>query len=302
MTGVITTGSAPKSLWPGVNNWWGIFYNDHEKEYIKLFDMETSNKNREEDVQMDSFGLAPSKPEGTAVSYDAEKQGFTNISTHVAYALGFIVTHEELADNLYEKVARRRTMALSRSMNITKETVGANVYNRAFDSNFTFADDKELLATDHPTLAGDQSNELANPADISETAVEDLCIQMMKAKDSRGLQIKVSPRSLIVPPDLYFEANRILKSTYQNDSANNAINVLYADGKFPEGIQTNHYLTDTDAWFIRSDVPGLVYYEREGMMFTNDNDFDTENFKAKAYERYSFTAYDWRSLWGSAGA
>ncbi len=302
MSGPITTGSIPKALWPGIKHWWGIFYNDHKMEYTSLFDKETSDKNREEDTQVVSFGLAPQKPEGASTTYDTEKQGNVNISTHVAFSLGYIVTREEIADNLYEKVARRRTKSLARSLNITKETVGANVYNRAFNSSFTFADGKELLATDHPTESGDQSNELTSPADISETALEDLCIQIMKAKDNRGLQIHLNPHSLAIPPDLYFEANRILKSTYQNDSANNAVNVLALDDKFMYGIHTNHYLTDTDAWFVRTDAPGLVYYERDPIEFSQDNDFDTENLKVKAYERYSFTAYDWRSLYGSPGA
>lgn len=302
MSGPITTGSIPKSLWPGIKHWWGIFYNDHKTEYLDLFDKETSDKNREEDVQVVSFGLAPQKPEGSSVVYDTEKQGNVNISTHVAYSLGYIVTREEIADNLYEKVARRRTQSLARSMNITKETVGANVYNRAFNPAFTFADGKELIATDHPTESGDQSNELTTPADLSETSVEDLCIQIMKARDNRGLQIHLGPKCLVIPTDLWFEANRILKSTYQNDTANNAINVLYADGQFPDGIKKNHYLTDEDAWFIRTDAPGLVYYERDPIEFSQDNDFDTENLKVKAYERYSYTAYDWRSIYGSPGA
>lgn len=302
MAGVITTGSIPKSLWPGIKHWWGSFYNDYNMQYLDLFDKDYSDKQYEEDVQVVSFGLAPQKAEGSPVTYDSENQGFVNRSTHVAFALGYIVTREEIADNLYEKVARRRTESLARSMYQTKENVGANVYNRAFNSSFAFADGKELIATDHPTQAGDQSNELTVAADLSEASLEDLSIQIMKAKDDRNLTIQLLNRSLIVPPDLHFEAHRILGSVYQNDTANNAINVLYSDNRFPEGIKINQYLTDTDAYFIRTTAPGLVYYERDSIEFSQDNDFDTENLKVKSYERYSFTNYDWRAIYGSPGA
>lgn len=301
MPGVITTGSIPKALWPGIKNWWGVFYNDHKDEYKDLFMTESSDKKYEEDVQVVSFGLAPQKTEGAPVLYDSETQGFVNRSTHVAYGLGCIITKEEIRDNLYEKISKRRTAGLARSMRLTKETVAANVYNRAFSSAFTFADGKELIATDHPTQSGNQANELSAPADLSETSLEDLCILMMRAKDDRGLPIQLMSRSLIVPSELVFEATRILKSTLQNDTANNAINALMVNGMFPEGIKVNHYLTDTDAFFIRTDAPGLTHYERDPIELTEDNDFDTKNFKYAAYERYSFTCYDWRSLYGSPG-
>ena len=302
MPGIINTGSIPKALWPGVQHFWGIFYDEHKMQYTDLFDTENSYKNYEEDVQVVSFGLAPQKAQGSSVVYDSEVQGYTNRSTHVSYGLGYIVTREELDDNLYPKVAKRRTQSLARSMIQTKENVGANIYNRAYNSSYTFADGKELIATDHPTQAGDQQNEMTAAADLSEAALEDLCILIRKATDDRGLKVNLSPKSLIVPPDLEFEACRILKSYLQNDTANNAINALMTLNKFPEGVKTNVYLTDTDAYFIRTDTPGLVHYERTPIEFTQDNDFDTENFKAKAFERYSFTAYDWRSLYGSEGA
>lgn len=303
MAGVITTGNHPKALWPGVKRWWGRFYNEHPMEWPELFDMENSEQAYEEDVEVTGFGLAPVKSEGSGVSYDSETQGYTKRYTHVAYALGYICTHEEIMDNLYEKVARRRTQALAFSMRQTKETVGANVYNRAFNSSYTGGDSKELLATDHPTLSGNQSNELATAADMSEASMEDLIIQIMGATNARGLKISLMPRKLLVPRQLWFEANRIYKSTLQNDSANNAVNVLRATNALPEGIKVNHYFTDADAFFIRTNCPqGLTYYDREAVDIDKDNDFDTKNDRTKAYERYSVGWTDWRTLYGTPGA
>jgi hypothetical protein len=300
---VITTGNHPKALWPGVKAWWGRSYNEHPLEYPDLFESDSSEKSYEEDVQVTGFGLAPQKSEGGAISFDSETQGYTTRYTHIAYALGYIVTYEELRDNLYEVVSKRRSGALAFSMRQTKETVAANVYNRGFNSSFTFGDGKELLATDHPTLSGDQSNELAVAADLSEASLEDLIVQIMGATNDRGLKISLMPKSLIVPRQLWFEANRILKSTLQNDTANNAINVLKATNALPGGIKMNHYLTDADAWFLRTNVPrGMLYYEREGVSFDQDNDFDTKNAKAASYFRCSFGNTDWRGLYGSPGA
>lgn len=303
MAGVITTGNHPKALWPGIKAWWGRSYDEHVVEYTDLFDTDSSERAYEEDVQVTGFGLAPVKAEGAAVSYDSESQGYVSRYVHVAYALGYIVTYEELSDNLYETVSRRRAQALAFSMRQTKENVAANVYNRAFNSSFTGGDGKELLATDHPTLSGDQSNELSTAADLSEASIEDLIIQIMGATNDRGLKISLMPRKLIVPRQLWFEANRILGSVLQNDTANNAVNALRSTNALPEGVCVNHYLTDQDAWFIRTNVPrGMLHYQREGASFAQDNDFDTSNAKAKSYERYSFGHTDWRGLFGSPGA
>lgn len=303
MAGVITTGNHPKALWPGVKAWWGRQYDEHQEEFVDLFDADTSTKNYEEDVQVTGFGMAPVKAEGASVQYDSETQGITSRYTHVAYALGYIVTREELDDNMYEVVSKRRAQALAFSMRQTKETVAANVYNRAFTAAYSGGDGKELLATDHPTLSGDQSNELATAADFSEASLEDLIIQIMGATNERGLKISLMPRCLIVPRQTWFEANRVLKSTLQNDTANNAINALKATNALPEGIKVNHYLSDQDAWFVRTNAPrGMLHYQRTPIEFTQDNDFDTENAKAKNYERYSFGWTDFRGLYGSPGA
>lgn len=304
MSGVIMTSNHPKALWPGVKAWWGKAYNDHQTEYTDLFDTQTSDKAYEEDVQNTGFGLAQVKAQGAAVAYDSEIQGFTTRYTHVAYALGYIVTHEELKDNLYAEVSNSRAASLARGFRQTKERVGASVYNRAFDSNYTGGDGVSLLNTAHPnTNGGTFSNKLAVDADFSEASLEDLTIQIMKATDDRGLLINLMPQSLIVAPDNWYNANRILNSVYQPGNANNDINVLKATNVLPMGIKVNHYLTDADAWFVRTNVNnGLKYYEREAISFDQDNDFDTMNAKAKGYERYSFGWTDPRALFGSSGA
>lgn len=300
---VITSGAHPKALWPGIKQWWGRTYNEHVTEWTELFDTDTSNQQYEEDVQVTGFGLMPVKAEGAAVSYDSEVQGFVSRYTHVAYALGYIVTHEELMDSLYETVSKRRAQALAFSGRQTKENVGANVYNRAFNTAFTHGDGSALIVTTHATKSGNQSNRLTTDADISEASIEDLIIQIMGATNDRGLRINLMPKSLHVPRQLWFEANRILKSVLQNDSANNAINPLKSTNALPQGIMVNHYFTDADAWFIRTNCPrGMIHFNREEMSFDQDNDFDTKNAKAKEYTRFSFGVTDWRQLYGTQGA
>jgi hypothetical protein len=213
------------------------------------------------------------------------------------------VTREEIDDNLYEKKGVTRTSALAFSFRQTKENVAANVYNRAFNTSYTGGDGKALLVTDHPSLAGNQSNTLATAADMSEASLEDLCVQAMNATNSRGLKIGLMLKSLIVPTGLVFEAARILKSTGQSGTANNDINALRSTGMFPEGVKVNHYLTDTDAFFARTNVPqGMKLFQRVKAEFAQDGDFDTGNAKYKGYERYSVGWTDWRALYGSPGA
>lgn len=300
---VITTGAHPKALWPGVHKFVMNDYNEHPMEYSEIFDVETSEKAYEEDVETTSFGLAPVKSEGSATSYDTHSQGFTKRYTHIAYGLGYIVTREEMDDNLYKTRSFKRGKSLAFSFRTTKEIVAANVLNRAFNSSYTGGDAKELLATDHPTLAGTFSNELATPADLSEASLEDILIQISTATNSRGLQIGLRGQKLIVPPQEQFTAERILKSTLQNDTANNAINAVRSMGMLPQGYVVNHYLTDSDAWFVKTDAPdGMRMFTRTPFEFGQDNDFDTKNAKAAGYERYSLGWTDPRGMYGSAGA
>lgn len=299
----ISTATHPKALWPGVKAFFGKEYAKHGEEHKDLFDIDDSDKAYEEDVQTSGFGLAPVKSEGSAISYDSETQGYTKRYTHVAYGLGYIVTYEELRDNLYKDKAFKRAAQLAFSMYTTKQIVGANVYNRAFDSNYTGGDSVCLLSAAHPTRAGNQSNVMSTSSDLSEAAIEEMVIDIMEAKNDRGLQINLMPKSLIVAPANYFEAQRILKSVQQSGTANNDANILKLNGVIPEGAKVNHFLTDADAWFIRTNCPdGMKHYVREAMSFDQDNDFDTKNAKAAAYERFSFGWSDWRGLFGSAGA
>lgn len=299
----ISTGNHPKALWPGINAWWGKKYNEHPMEWSQVFDTSPSSKNYEEDVEQTGFGLVPIKTEGGSVSYDTHSQGPTSRYTHVARALGYIITREEKDDNLYEEVAMKRTASLAFSFRTTKEVVAANVLNNAFDSAYAGGDGLELLSTAHVVVGGTQSNELAAAADFSEAALEDLLIQIMNAKNSRGLQVAITGRRLIVPPNLAFEAERVLNSNLRSGTADNDANAMRNMGLLPEGHAVNHYLTDTDAWFVKTDAPdGLKHFERVAIEFSEDGDFDTMNFKYKAYERYSFGWTDFRGLYGTPGA
>jgi len=304
MAGVITTGSHPKALWPGVRAHWGLTYDTHEKEYTHLYTSVDSDKNYEEDVQVTSFGLVPKKSQGEGISYDSHGQGYVSRYTNVTYAMGYIVTMEERDDNLYEQVSMSRSTALAFSTNQTIETVCANVFNRAFDTNYTGGDGKALIVTDHAlSTGGSASNRLTTNADLSEAALEDLCIQIMLAQNDRGLKIALKADCLAVHPNDWFEANRILKSTLQVDSANNTINALKATSALPGGIKVNHYFSDTDAWFVKTKCPnGMKVQWRKQPVFDQDNDFDTKNAKAAVVFRFVPSWTDWRDVWGSAGA
>lgn len=301
---VITTGSHPKALWPGIHAWWGLEYNKHPLEWQTVFDTrEASQKAYEEDVEATGFGLAPVKGEGAAISYDSHTQGATTRYTHVVYGLGFNVTEEEEDDNLYEQLARGRTSALAFSMRTTKEIVHANVLNRAFNSSYTGGDGVELCATDHPTLDGTQANELSAGADLSEAALEDMLILIDGAKNTRGLQIGLMGTKLIIPRQLRFEAERIVNSNLRPGTADNDLNAIRSLNTLPDGVVMNHFLTDTDAWFVKSNAPnGLTHFNRRALRFEKDSDFDTSNKKHKATERYSAGWTDWRGLFGSPGS
>lgn len=301
--GVINTGTHPKALWPGVHTFWGQVYDEHAAEYTDLFDVLDSEKAYEEDVQITGFGLAPIKTEGGGGTYDSEVQGPTSRYTHLAYALGYIVTFEELRDNLYETVSMRRANANAFSMNQTIENVAAATYNNGFSTSYPVADGAALISTAHVnTTGGTYSNALSPAANLSETAIEDLCIQVMGTENDRGLLINIMPESIHVPRQEWFEANRVLQSVLQSNTANNNLNVLKAVNAFPKGIKLNHYFTSSGAWFIRTNCPnGMQMFWRDRPMFDQDNDFDTKNAKALAYMRFSVGNTDPRGIFGSNG-
>lgn len=304
MSGIINTSSHPKALWPGVFSMFGMTYENHKEEWRDLVDFQISDKNYEELVQNNGFGLAAVKEQGASVGYDTTSQGGTARATHIVYGLGYIVTREEIEDNLYEKLSMGRAKALKISMVETKENVVANFLNRGFDTNYPGgADNTALFSTSHSTSSGNQSNKLATDADFSEAALEDMIIQIMGATNDRGLKIKLMPQTLHIPRQLAMEAVRVLKSAQQNDTANNAINALREMNVLPGGVKVNHYFTDADAWFVKTNVTdGLTLFQRRPLEFTKDNDFGTENALAKATERYSVQWGDFRSYYGSQGA
>ncbi len=300
---IINSSSFAKALWPGVNAWYGKAYSEYPVEYTKLFNTYKSSKAFEEDVGVSSFGLALTKAEGAPITYDSERQSFISRYNHVVYALGFIITREIMEDDQYDVVGQRKAQGLAFSMRQTKEIVAANVYNRAFNSAYVGGDAVSLINAAHPNYAGGTwSNQIGTAADLSEAALEQAVIDIAGFTNDRGLLISVRPKSLIIPRQLMFEAKRILFSDGRVGTDNNDLNAIKTMGLIPE-VVVNHYLTDTDAWFIRTDVPdGMKYFERRADSFDMDNEFDTENAKFKATARYSFGWTDARGLYGSAGA
>ena len=306
MSGVITTGNISRLLVEGVKNVFGQAYEHHNKQWDMLFDTEQSRKAFEQDQQFEGFGLAPEKLEGAGVAYDSQQVGFSPKFKNLTYAKGFIVTKEAMADNLYQ-LFERRARALAFSMQQTKENVGANIYNRGFNSAFLMegGDGVELFSTAHingPSDSTTFSNELATPAALSEASLEDILIQINEATDPRGLRIALRGERLIVPPKLGFEAERILNSVLQNDTGNNAINAVRSTGMLPGGHMVNNYLTSNTAWFVKTNAPdGMKYFTRQEVDFDQDMDFGTSNARFKADERYSFGWSDPRGCFASAG-
>jgi hypothetical protein len=284
---VINSGSFAKALWPGVKTWYGKSYDEYDVEWDKLVDTEKSSRAFEEDVGISSFGLALVKPEGSPISYDSEKQGFITRYQPVVFALGFVITREMMDDDLYDIVGQKKAQGLAFSMRQTKEIVVANMYNRAFNASYTGGDGVSLVSASHPNIAGGTwSNQIGTAADLSEAALEQACI------DIAGFTNDYMP----------FEAKRILSTNGRVGTDNNDLNAIKDMGMIPKTI-VNHFLTDADAWFIRTNVKnGLKLYQRDAMEFAMDNDWDTENAKYKARERYAVGWTDARGIYASAGA
>lgn len=302
--GIVTSSSFAKALWPGVNKWYGDAYNEYPVEYTKLFDTFKSSRAEEQDVGVSGLGLAAVKNETDGVSYDSERQGFTKRYNHLTYALGFMVTKEAFDDDLYDVIGKRRARGLAFSMRQTKEIVAANVYNRAFNSSYTGADGSAMCVNNHANVAGGTwSNILGTAADLSEAALEQACIDISALTNDRGLKVALVPDQLIIHPNDEFNAFRILTANGRVGNNYNDPNALKELGKFRKGSVINHYLTDGDAWFIRTNAPdGMKYWERRADDFTMDNDFDTENAKFKAVGRYCFGWTDPRGIFGTPGA
>ena len=300
----ISRSQLVKELEPGLNALFGLEYNKYENEHAEIFQSEASDRAFEEEVMLSGFGSAPVKQEGANVSFDQATESFTARYTHETIAMAFAITEEAIEDNLYDRLASRYTRALARSMANTKQVKAANVLNNAFDSSFTGGDGKELCATDHPLANGGTfRNELATAADLSETSLEQSLIDIAAFVDERGLKIALQGVKLIIPKELQFTAERILKSPQRVGTADNDINAMASMGMIPQGYRVNHYLTDTDAFFIMTDAPnGMKMFVRSPIKTAIEGDFDTGNVRFKARERYSFGFSDPRGIFGSPGA
>jgi len=253
---------------------------------------------------LSGFGQDPVKGEGASVTYDTAQETFTARYSHETVALAFALTEEAIEDNLYDSLSSRYTKALARSMATTKQVKAANVLNNGFSTSFPGGDGKPLMTTDHPTLSGgDQSNEPATAADLNETSLENAMIDISQFVDERGIKVNVQARKLIIPPQLQFVAERVLKTPGRVGTSDNDINAMKQMGMLPDGYTVNHYLTDTDAFFIKTDAPnGLKHFVRSPMSTGMEGDFETGNVRYKARERYSFGFSDWRGIYGSPGA
>jgi len=298
----ISRGQLVKELEPGLNALFGLEYKNYANEHAEIFDTENSDRAFEEEVMLSGFANAPIKAEGTGVSFDNAQETFTARYTHETLALAFAITEEAIEDNLYDRLASRYTKALARSMANTKQVKAAKVLNNGFGTA-DGGDGKELLATDHPIVTGTEQNELTTAADLNETSLEQALIDIAALTDERGLKIAARGMRLIVPSALQFTAERLMKSTQRVGTADNDINAVVSMGMIPQGYAVNHYLTDTDAWFIKTDVPnGLKHFVRAPLKTAMEGDFATGNVRYKARERYSFGFSDWRGIFGSPGA
>ena len=293
-----------KELVPGLHALFGLEYDRYDAEYEEIFESETSERAFEEEVMLTGFGEAPVKFEGSGVTYDTAQESFTARYSHETIALAFSLTEEAIEDNLYDTLSSRYTRALARSLMTTKNIKGANVLNNAFSSSFVGGDGKELCATDHPTVGNEtQRNELSTASDLNETSLEQSLIDIAAFEDERGLKINAQARKLIIPTALQFVADRLLETPGRVGTADNDINALRNMGMVPEGYTVNHYLTDTDAFFLTTDVPnGLKHFVRSPVATSMEGDFETGNVRYKARERYSFGFSDWRGIFGSPGA
>ena len=293
-----------KELLPGLNALFGLEYAKYGEEHKEIFETETSDRSFEEETKLSGFGSAPVKGEGSAIEYDNAQEAFTARYTHETVAMGFAITEEAIEDNLYDSLSSRYTKALARAMAYTKQVKGADILNNAFAAGTTYGDGQSLCSTAHPLVGGGtNSNEPAVAADLNETSLEAAVIQIAGWTDERGLLIASKPKKLIIPPNLQFVATRLLETEGRVGTADNDLNAIKSNGVVPGGYTINHYLTDTDNWFLTTDVPnGLKHFVRSPMATSMDGDFDTGNSRYKARERYSFGVSDPLGLFGSPGA
>ena len=293
-----------KELLPGLNALFGMEYARYGEEHKEIYETETSERSFEEETKLSGFSAAPVKNEGAAIAYDNAQEAWTARYTHETIAMGFSITEEAVEDNLYDSLSSRYTKALARGMAYTKQVKGAYVLNNAFTGGPTYGDGQVLCSTAHPLVSGGtNSNRPSTGADLNETSLENAVIQIAGWTDERGLLIAAKPRKLVVPPNLMFTATRLLQTELRVATADNDVNALKMMGSIPEGYTVNHFLTDTNAWFLTTDVPnGLKHFVRTPLSTSMDGDFDTGNVRYKSRERYSFGVSDPLGIFGSPGA
>ena len=293
-----------KELLPGLNALFGLEYARYGEQHKEIFETETSERSFEEETKLSGFSAAPVKNEGSAISYDNAQEVFTARYNHETIALGFSLTEEAIEDNLYDSLSSRYTKALARAMAYTKQTKAAAVLNNGFDTDYKGGDGVPLFSASHPLVSGGTNSNIPSvAADLNETSLEAAVIQIAAWTDERGLLIAAKPRKLVIPPSLQFVATRLLETELRVATADNDINAIKSNGSIPEGYTVNNFLTDTDAWFLTTDVPnGLKHFVRTPMSTSMDGDFDTGNVRYKARERYSFGWSDPLGMYGSEGA
>jgi len=293
-----------KELLPGLNALFGLEYARYGEEHKEIFETETSERSFEEETKLSGFSAAPVKNEGSAIAYDNAQEAFTARYNHETIALGFSLTEEAVEDNLYDSLSSRYTKALARAMAYTKQTKAAAILNNGFDTAYTGGDGQPLFSASHPLVSGGtNSNIPTTPADLNETSLEAAVIQIAAWTDERGLLIAAKPKKLVIPTNSMFIATRLLETELRVGTADNDINALKSNGSIPGGYTVNHFLTDTDAWFLTTDVPnGLKHFTRAALSNSMDGDFDTGNVRYKSRERYSFGWSDPLGMYGSAGA
>ena len=293
-----------KELLPGLNALFGLEYARYGEEHKELYETEKSERSFEEETKLSGFSAAPVKNEGQAIAYDNAQEAFTARYNHETIALGFSITEEAIEDNLYDSLSARYTKALARAMAYTKQVKAASVINNGFNAAFPGGDGVALFSTAHPLVGGGtNSNTPSTAADLNETSLENAVIQIAAWTDERGLLIAAKPRKLIIPPNLMFVATRLLETSLRVGTTDNDINALKNNGAIPEGYTVNHFLTDSNAWFLTTDVPnGLKHFERSPLTNSMDGDFDTGNVRYKARERYSFGFSDPLGIFGSPGS
>jgi len=292
-----------KELLPGLNALFGLEYDRYGEEWKELFDIESSERSFEEEQKLSGFGAAPVKNEGSAIAYDTAQEAWSTRYTHETIALGFSLTEEAIEDNLYDSLSSRYTKALARAMAYTKEVKGAAVLNNGFNSNYAGGDGVSLFNSAHPLVNGSSiSNVPSTPTDLNETSLENAVIQISLWTDERGLLIAAKPKKLIIPPALQFVATRLLETQLRVGTTDNDVNALVNNGAIPGGWAVNHFLTDSNAWFLQTDIPnGLKHFVRAPLSTSMDGDFDTGNARYKARERYAFGFSDPLAMFGSAG-